>query len=182
MMYRSMYYLYEKKGGGGLCPLQVYHFVPFSKEYPFGKLSNEHLSWRSYLLRAWFALISKGNLTIYYTLAKDDTISHTSYLVRKNYKFPFMGSKDYHIGPCFTHPNYRGQNIYPFVLNFIGQHISSASHIFMLVGPANKSSIRGVEKAGFVRIGEVYKTKMKRYILSCLYATDNSVENSEISD
>ena len=160
--YRSVYYLYEKKGGGGPCHLQVYRFVPFSRKYPFGKLSNEHLSLRTYLFRAWFTLISRGHIAIYYTLAEDGTITHTSYLVRKNFKFPFMNSTDYHIGPCFTHPDYRGQNIYPSVLNFIGQCISNESRIFMLVHPTNKSSIQGVIKAGFIHIGEVYKTKIKR--------------------
>lgn len=165
-----IYYLYDKKGGGGPCSLQVYHFVPFSKECPFGKLPNEHLSLKTYLARAWFTLISKGNIVIYYTLAADGTVTHTSYLLRKIFKFPFMSDKDYHIGPCFTHPDYRGQNIYPSVLNFIGQSISSDNHISMLIRPANKSSIRGAEKAGFVCIGEVYKTKIKRYLLKVIYS------------
>ena len=127
-------------------------------------MPGERASLKTLLARVWFRLISVGNLTIYYTTGPDNIITHTSYVIGKCFKFPFMKKGDYEIGPCFTHPQYRGQGIYPAVLRFITETISTKGDFYMLVKPANKSSIRGIEKAGFTRVGNTVKTKLKRYI------------------
>ncbi len=139
--------------------LQIYCAVPFSHGCWLGKLPAERISLKTWLTRAWFKIITRGNLSIYYTTNSDGAITHTSYVVGKCFKFPFLNENDYEIGPCFTHPQYRGQGIYPMVLDYITQ-TKNGNHFYMLVHPTNTPSIRGIEKAGFNKIGKVKKTKI----------------------
>lgn len=51
-----------------------------------------------------------------YVLYDSQKIIHTSFVVRGKEKFLFLGKNDIEIGPCWTHPDYRGNGIYPGVL------------------------------------------------------------------
>lgn len=108
----------------------------------------------------WF-LITLGKTYIYCVYVGEKQI-HYSYVMKKCYKFPFLKSNDIHIGPCFTHPDYRGQGIYPAVIQRIttdfGLNSEKGPHGYMIVDEKNVSSIRGVEKAGFKKTGIVEKT------------------------
>lgn len=142
---------------------QVYSFVPFSRRYWRGKLPAEHINFKILLSRLWFKLISMGKLTIYYTTDTNGVVTHTSYVVGKCFKFPFLNVDDYEIGPCVTHPDYRGQGLFPMVLEYVTNTLGGRN-FYMLVDPHNIASVRGIEKAGFSRIGETQKTKFKRYV------------------
>ena len=98
-------------------------------------------------------------------MSEDNKIAHTTYLIPKCRKFDFMGSSDWEIGPCITAREFRGQGIYPKVLNHITSSFGNNETIFyMIVEENNLSSIKGIEKAGFKRCGLVQKTKwLKQY-------------------
>jgi len=65
----------------------------------------------------WF-VFTRGKYRIIYV--KDDSkVIHTTYIIPKMFKFSFMNSNDLEIGPCYTEESYRGQGIYPFVLNWV---------------------------------------------------------------
>lgn len=86
----------------------------------------------------------------------DGTIMHISRIMGKCLKFPFLAKTSVEIGPCVTYPNFRGRGIYPAVL----RHIRASGwykDYYMFISEDNTSSIRGVEKAGFVKIGAVEK-------------------------
>ncbi len=81
----------------------------------------------------------------------------------KIYKFPFMGKKSLHIGPCFTEPEFRGKGLYPYLLTYIMNDIPTASAFYIICSETNTASRRGIQKAGFTFLGIGYKTKLHVY-------------------
>ena len=63
----------------------------------------------------WF-VFTLGKYFIVYIMDENKNIIHHSYALPKFFKFPFMQKDDIQIGPCWTHKDYRGKGIYPFVL------------------------------------------------------------------
>ena len=57
-----------------------------------------------------------GKSYIYYSKDNTGKVVHTSYVIPKCIKFPFLSDNDYEIGPCMTIPEYRRKGIYPEVL------------------------------------------------------------------
>ena len=66
-----------------------------------------------------------------------------------------MNKRDLEIGPCNTYAEYRGKNIYPFVLSEITKAIGSDDREFYIMTYANNiASQKGIIKAGFKKVGE----------------------------
>lgn len=126
-------------------------------------IKNENKSIKNAALRLYFWLFSHGKLWVYYVKHGHEII-HTSYVMQKSYKFPFMKKNDFEIGPCFTKSEYRGKGIYPSVINRIQSDVlTDKNSIYMIVRSDNISSIKGIEKSGFINVGFVNK-KGKKYI------------------
>lgn len=104
----------------------------------------------------WFVL-SAGKYHIYEVTNEDGRIIHRSKVIGRCLKFPFLPKGAYEIGPCLTEEDFRGKGIYPKVLT----HICSVfrSDLYMIIRDDNYSSIRGVEKAGFVKVGAGYRDR-----------------------
>ena len=121
-------------------------------------------SFKNTVVRFLFQLMTRGRARVYYVMIKGE-LAHTTYVVPKCFKFPFLKKCDYEIGPCYTYPKYRGKGIYPLVLQFVCKHLQNEkSDFYMIVDENNLSSIRGIEKAGFEKCGLVKVTKfLKRY-------------------
>jgi hypothetical protein len=100
-----------------------------------------------------------------YVVYDEEEIIHYSYVVRGKEKFTFLKQKDIEIGPCWTHPNYRGHGIYPAVLSMICEkELSGGGIAYMIIHDMNEASQHGVSKAGFVKTGVcVEKNVLKRY-------------------
>jgi hypothetical protein len=129
-------------------------------------IKGEKISLRTAVARCFFAILTFGKASIFYLTDSNDELIHTSYLIPYCFKFPFMKKYDFEIGPCYTHPKYRGNGIYPMVLlNICFIYKGYNTVFYMIIDEKNKSSIRGVEKAGFIKCGKVYKNKSKRYKL-----------------
>jgi len=98
--------------------------------------------------KLWF-LITLGNYKVIY-IKKGGNIVHYSYLIPKNFRFPFMGKKDFQIGPCLTYPEYRNLGIYSKVLRLIPSLFGETGTIFWIyTSQKNTSSQRVIEKSGF---------------------------------
>ena len=93
-------------------------------------------------------------------LDSDGNIAHRSYLVSRNFKFPFLKKREKELGPCFTNKDHRGKGIYPAVI----EKASEDKIVYMLVREDNLSSIRGIEKAGAVQVGYVKKNRFGQWI------------------
>ena len=130
-------------------------------------LSGEARSAKAAISRLLFQRTSRGKAKIYY-LNDGDELMHTSYVVPKCSKFPFLGTNDYEIGPCYTYPAHRGKGIYPKMLQWICNCVGNDDTVFyMIVDESNIASIKGIEKAGLKRCGtgEVSKfTKQYRLV------------------
>lgn len=129
----------------------------------FLKIKGENLNLKTICVRFLFQLMTLGKTKIYYVRVRGELV-HTSYVVPACVKFPFMDKQSLEIGPCYTYPEFRGKGIYPRVLIEICKKHMDASAIYMIVDETNLSSIRGIEKAGFVKCGAVYRSRFtKRY-------------------
>lgn len=113
-------------------------------------------------MRLLFQILTFGKTKIYY-VQDGNQILHTSYVIPACSKFPFLKKNDLEIGPCYAYPEFRGKGIYPKVLTKICQKRGGDSiSFYMIVDENNLSSIKGIEKAGFVRCGSVYISKFAR--------------------
>lgn len=89
----------------------------------------------------WRYYINEGNILI-----------HQSYLYDSIFLLQSIHKKGPVIGDCFTDENYRGQSIYPVVINTIAKEAlqNNEREVFMIVNRDNINSIKGIQKAGFV--------------------------------
>lgn len=78
--------------------------------------------------------------------------------------FGFMPKKGVHIGPCQTVEDERGKGYYPYLISRIIQDMPN-NEFYMMTRAANISSIRGIEKIGFVQMATGQKTKLGRYVI-----------------
>jgi len=96
----------------------------------------------------WF-LITMGKLRIFYILDHRKVI-HYSFIIPKNFRFPFMNKEDLQIGPCGTDPTYRGQGLYTKALEMIPVLFSEQTNTFWIyTTEKNVISQHVIEKAGY---------------------------------
>lgn len=129
-------------------------------------LQGENKGFKLLAVRCLFQIITFGKARVYCCRYNGELV-HTSYVIPKCYKFPFMSKWDYEIGPCFTYPKFRGKGIYPQILKYICSSIGTEKSVFyMIVDETNLPSIKGIEKAGFQRCGTIKVTRiLKKYQL-----------------
>lgn len=85
-------------------------------------------------------------------LAHESTVYFDSLLLNTfKFKKPYLL-----IGNCFTNEKFRGQNIYPFVLNKIAKDYNNLERVYVLVNPENIPSIKGIKKAGFILLNKLF--------------------------
>jgi RimJ/RimL family protein N-acetyltransferase len=83
---------------------------------------------------------------------------HTSFLYSKVYLLKLIKKSGPTIGDCYTHPDYRGKSIFPFVINYIAKEIfleNKRTEVFIVVNKDNLNSIKGIEKAGFRKYASI---------------------------
>lgn len=122
-------------------------FLLFAKE--------EKFSVKEFLIRLRWCFFSFGKAIVYYCYSEEfNSVIHTSYVIPKCCKFPFMQRGDFQIGPCMTDSKARGRGIYPKVLNFIVNDLNfEKREFYMIVNDNNPASVKGIKKAGFVETG-----------------------------
>ncbi|PWI31521.1 hypothetical protein DI383_02300 [Flavobacteriaceae bacterium LYZ1037] len=85
---------------------------------------------------------------------------HKSFIFKKVYLLKLIQVQGDVIGGCSTSEKHRGKGFYPFMLNTIGKTYAKDGNfdLYIIVDKSNTSSIRGIEKAGFIKYKSV-KTK-----------------------
>lgn len=111
-----------------------------------------------------------------YTINDCNTLVHQSNLYDSIFLLKSINKKGPVIGNCFTNKHYRGQSIYPYVINTITNEALSKGQkeVFIVVNQNNISSIKGIEKVSFIKIAAVsakrwlwfYKNKQVNYFSS----------------
>ena len=96
-----------------------------------------------------YVTLHKNNITGYYFVCKILDFKPYPYN-----KLPlFQGEKSHYIFFCHTFSEYRGKNIYPYVLTQICKDVEKNSGVVLISTDVNNiSSQKGIEKAGFRRL------------------------------
>jgi len=71
------------------------------------------------------------------------------------------------IGDCDTPPKFRGRGLYPLVLRRIASdllHERRRDRVYILVAPTNVASIRGIERAGGIRVAHLRGTRIAGFV------------------
>ncbi|MGJ8593524.1 MAG: hypothetical protein ACSHXF_13315 [Aquaticitalea sp.] len=98
-----------------------------------------------------------------YSIKDGEIFVHQSFLFDSVFLLKAVKKNGPVIGDCFTDNNYRGQSIYPIVINRIAKDElqNGTNEVFVVVNRNNISSIKGIEKAGFVIFASI---KAKRWL------------------
>jgi len=111
----------------------------------------------------WF-IITFGQYIILYVI-HDNQIAHYSFIIPKNFRFPFMKTNDLQIGPCFTYPGFRKQGIYTKVLKFIPNFFGKTGTTFWIyTTQSNLLSQKAIEKAGYIFVSYMKSTSLFRIL------------------
>lgn len=96
-----------------------------------------------------------------YTIKEENIVVHTSYLYDTVFLLKLVKKNGPVIGDCYTKTNYRGQSIYPQVINKIASETlkKGIQDVFIVVNQDNMSSIKGIEKAGFSKFASIKGTR-----------------------
>ena len=104
-----------------------------------------------------------------YFIINNEVSVHTSFLYTKVYLLKLIKKEGPIIGDCYTHSDYRGKSIYPFVINYIAKEIfveSKKTAVFIVVNKDNLNSIKGIEKSGCKKIASI---EAKRWLWFYFY-------------
>jgi RimJ/RimL family protein N-acetyltransferase len=93
-----------------------------------------------------------------YVIIRDNRCIHTSHVIGKGWRFPFMNKEDIEIGPCWTDRANRNQGIFTAVIQQILYDYSSHQG-WMICDEDNAASRRGIEKAGLELIARGNRTR-----------------------
>lgn len=118
------------------------------------------------IFRMYISILTFGKTRYLCIIDKNNgAIKHSAYVIPKNIKYAFLRKGEYSIGPCNTPEKYRGQGLYPYMLNYIA-NVDNACY-FVFIREDNNASIRGATKAGFIECKDsVISTKfLKRFKL-----------------
>ena len=134
--------------------------IPFeSPKFDLGELKCEKVSTKIDTLKnvLYWNIATVGKVKAY-VVYDENKLIHKSYVVKGKEKFRFLNRGDIEIGPCWTHPDYRGRGIYPYVLTqILKRETNEGSIAYMLIADTNLSSQNGVKKIGFVKMGRTTK-------------------------
>lgn len=70
-----------------------------------------------------------------------------------NTRYSFIPKGRYVIGPSSTSPDYRGQHIFPYVLQQVVSCLPKCQEFWIFANEENTPSLRGIKKAGGQKIG-----------------------------
>lgn len=111
----------------------------------------------------------------FFIYLENGAIGHISWLYYKKdpNRLLRLGDEDCEIKFCLTLPTFRGKGFYPAVLQTIQCYLSNEGYqrCFICVNENNISSIRGIEKAGFLVVGQINFRKFFGFQLSQKYDT-----------
>lgn len=102
----------------------------------------------------------KVNKSRFFVMDKNILV-HESYLFKKVFLLKSINESGPVIGDCYTNKAFRGQSIYPIVINSIAKKLLTNDYkkVFVIVNQSNMSSIKGIEKAGFSKLASIKATR-----------------------
>lgn len=108
----------------------------------------------SYSLMSAFGMFGTPDYGALLLRDRDGSIVHSSLIMPRFARFPFMGRKDLQIGATFTAPACRGRGLALRAVHEILAELHAPDRAFWyLTDHSNTASIRVIEKAGFRLVG-----------------------------
>lgn len=97
-------------------------------------------------------LVNKNKKLINYKLLINDKLSYKSNTHKNVHLMKCINKYHYPvIGDCYTYESFRGKSIYPYMLQKASiDALQKNDEVYVLVSPDNISSIKGIEKSGFI--------------------------------
>ena len=99
-----------------------------------------------------------------YDLIVDRKIVSKAVLISRVPIYSFLPLRGLHLCYCETAIDERGKGYYPLLLSYI-QNVRPGNDLYMIVDGTNTASIRGVEKAGFIKYAEGRKTNKGAFVI-----------------
>ena len=110
----------------------------------------------SLLIYLFWYIFTFGRYKIFY-IFENQKMVHFSNVLPKIFKYSFMRKSDIQIANCYTDPLFRGNQLYPFALSFIGK-VYENNAVWIGSRNDNDASLSGIKKAGYILISKVYKS------------------------
>ena len=105
--------------------------------------------WLFHVLRV-FANRDYSAVQIYH----GETLSHTSYVFPRFFRFPFMSQTDLQVGDTWTDPDHRGKGLAKAALSYVASGAMGNSRTFWyLTEEDNVASVKTAEAVGFKLVG-----------------------------
>lgn len=170
----EMYYLYKNFNQlDNKAYNEVMGGVKIEKSHPhidIEGMSKMVLSWKRYFLYFSTTFIYSGINRCFseYSVKKGNRIISRALLITKTPNYKFLPKDGVHICYCETIPQEQGKGYYSLLLKAILAN-NPGKHFYMIVEEKNTPSIKGIERAGFVRCGEVEKTERGSFVTKKLY-------------
>lgn len=99
---------------------------------------------------------------------RGDKILCKALLMSKIPEYEFLPDDGIHICYCETASDERGKGFYPMLLRYIRARYPRKD-LYMTVYEDNVASIKGIEKAGFVRYAEGQKNSERHFVITRRY-------------
>lgn len=99
-----------------------------------------------------------------YDLIIDNKIVSKAVLISKVPIYKFLPNNGIHLCYCETLQAFRGKGYYPLLLKYI-QNDNIDEDLYMVVDENNVSSIKGIEKAGFIKYAQGRKINNRYFVI-----------------
>lgn len=165
-----MYYYYKKEAFENRKINNEFSTMYVKKRHPKAKangFSSMNIGWKRLIYFHLFSFLIRGfsRKFIEYDLFKNNVIIAKACLISKVPIYSFLPHKGLHLCYCEVIPSERGKGYYTSLLEYISND-KQEEDLYMLVEQDNLPSIKGIEKAGFIRYAYGIKTKKNRFIVS----------------
>jgi hypothetical protein len=108
-----------------------------------------------------------------YAVFINNELAHTTWLFKNKLLTNQLGEKNvFTVGDSLTNEKFRGKGIYPYVLRYIS--MEAERPVIIYVDESNISSIKGIEKAGFIK---KYSFSMLRLLGIKIWSNKYAAEN-----
>lgn len=147
------------------------------KDVPLVEEINSHIIDKT-AFRKWIshAIDQKSEMFLAFS---DGRLAHVSWLhhhheIQENDFLVRIDSSESYIGSCHTAAQFRGQNIYPAVLQHIVEYVveSGKNRCFICAYNKNRASIKGIEKAGFSFVEKKRTFKLLGRVFNNIWISD----------
>jgi hypothetical protein len=126
---------------------------------------------QSYLYYMYLRLRYGTSETLLGLAWHDKKLAHASWIIPAEAckaRYDFIPKGNYIIGPCRTSSCYKGQGIFPFVLQQLVSCLPGRQECWIFANEDNIASLKGISKAGAKKVGTFVHTRVLWGIFSHL--------------